>query len=377
MEAALPCSAPARAGRIGGRQHASHLNFASFLWMSPLVHKGHAHRARPLGGHHPGSMRIYDDPGWGELLARQRGVITRGQALGFGLGDDVIGARLRSGRWTAMHRAVYATFSGEPGREAMLWAAVLRGGPGAVLSHQTAAELLGLADAPTAVIHLTVPVDRHLRGIRGVLVHRSSRAEGAAHPAQLPPRTRVEDTALDLTQSAACLDDACGWLCRAAGRRLTTAARLRAALDARPKVRWRTDLEIALADVGSGAHSLLELRYIRDVERRHGLPPATRQARTQSGGRTRFADNLYEAAQLAVELDGQVAHAIEDRWADTHRDNVHAAAGLLTLRYNWADVTTRPCTVARQVADTLRQRGTPVLLRPCSPTCTAPAGRLS
>ena len=43
-------------------------------------------------------MRTRDDPDWGDLLARQRGVITRGQSLAFGLGDDVIGARLRSGR---------------------------------------------------------------------------------------------------------------------------------------------------------------------------------------------------------------------------------------------------------------------------------------
>jgi hypothetical protein len=320
-------------------------------------------------------MRTRTDPGWGELLARQRGVVTRGQAVRHGLADDVIGNRIRSGRWTAMHWGVYATFSGEPGRDAVLWAAVLRGGPGAVLSHQTAAELMGLADEPSEVIHLTVPGGRHPQAIGGVRIHRSGRARAAAHPVQLPPRTRIEDTAIDLTQAAACLDDACGWLCRAAGRRLTTAGRLRAGLDSRPKVRWRADLRIVLAEIGSGAHSLLEHRYIRDVERPHGLPPATRQARTDSGGRTRYADNLYEDARLAIELDGQVAHAIEERWADIHRDNVHAAAGILTLRYNWADVTGRPCTVARQVAEVLQQRGSPVTLRPCRPSCTAVSRR--
>jgi hypothetical protein len=186
----------------------------------------------------------------------------------------------------------------------------------------------------------------------------------------------VEDTAIDLAQSAACLDDACGWLCRAAGRRLTTASRLRSALDARAKVRWRGDLEIVLAEIGSGAHSLLEHRYIRDVERPHGLPPATRQARTGSGLRSRFVDNLYEEARLAVELDGQVAHAIEERWADMHRDNLHAAAGILTLRYNWPDVTGRACTVARQVGEVLRERGSPVTLRRCHPSCTTVGRRL-
>jgi very-short-patch-repair endonuclease len=155
-----------------------------------------------------------------------------------------------------------------------------------------------------------------------------------------------------------------------------TAARLRAALDSRPRVRWRADLEIVLAEIGSGAHSLLEHRYIRDVERPHGLPRATRQARTGSGRRSRFVDNLYEDARLAIELDGQVAHAIEERWADMHRDNVHAEAGILTLRYNWADVTGRACAVARQVGEVLQQRGSPVTLRPCRPSCTAVSRRL-
>ena len=44
-----------------------------------------------------------------------------------------------------MHRGVYADFTGAPTREAQLWAALLRAGPGAVLSHWTAAERHGLA----------------------------------------------------------------------------------------------------------------------------------------------------------------------------------------------------------------------------------------
>jgi very-short-patch-repair endonuclease len=175
---------------------------------------------------------------------------------------------------------------------------------------------------------------------------------------------------IDLTQAAASFDDAFGWMCRAVGRRLTTAPRLQAALDARPKVRWRAGLTAAVDDIGSGVMSGLEHRYVTAVERRHGLPAAQRQAKVVLGHRTRYVDNLYEDADLAVELDGQVAHSIEDRWADMHRDNAHAAVGLLTLRYNWADVTVRPCLVAYQVTEILRQRGTPVRLRQCGPHCT-------
>jgi very-short-patch-repair endonuclease len=216
---------------------------------------------------------------------------------------------------------------------------------------------------------VTVPFDRHPEPVPGVVVHRSWRIGQATHPAQLPPRTRVEETVLDLVQAATSLDEACGWLSRAAGRRLTTAARLRRALDDRARMRWRADLQLILADVSGGAHSLLEHRYIRDVERAHGLPAARRQVKIVLGSKTRFLDNLYAEAQLAVELDGQIAHAIEERWADTQRDNAHAAMGIMTLRYNWTDVTLRACGVAQQVADVLRERGTALAPRPCTPHC--------
>src|SRR6202042_1751872 len=255
-------------------------------------------------------------PAWLALLELQSGIISRGQALRRGLDDDLIENRLRSGRWHAVQWGVYATSAGRLSREAELWAAVLRAGPGAALSHQTAAELLGLTGDRSDVIYLTVPSGRHPGPIRGAVVRQSSRIAAATHPVQLPLRTRLEETALDLTQSAASFNEAYDWLCRAISGRLTTAARLRGALDVRPKVRWRKGLIIALAEAGSGVHSILERRYVRDVERPHGLPAATRQARTAHLPRSRYVDNLYEQAGLAVELDGRAAHGLEQRRAD-------------------------------------------------------------
>jgi hypothetical protein len=309
-------------------------------------------------------------PDWYDLLLQQAGVVSRRQALAHGLTDDQIENRLRCGKWQSLHRGVHATFTGPANRDAQLWAAVLRAGPMAALSHQTAAELNGLADEPSELIHLTVPVTRHPGPIQGLRVHRSVRISATTHPVRLPPQTRVAETVVDLTQAAASRNDAYGWLCRAIGRRLTTDEKLRAALDARPKLRWRASLLLALDDIGAGAHSLLEYRYVRDVERSHGLPPGRRQAKVCRDSRTSYLDNLYDAARLAVELDGQVAHAIEERWADIQRDNAHAVAGIMTLRYSWADIDERPCSVAAQVAAVLSRRGMTVPLRRCGPACT-------
>jgi hypothetical protein len=204
-----------------------------------------------------------------------------------------------------------------------------------------------------------------------VIIRRSDRIVRARHPVLLPPRTRVEETVVDLTQSAPTFDDAFYWLSQACGSRLCTAGIIRGALDLRKKARYRVELEAALSDVADGAFSLLEYRYVHGVERPHGLPAARRQAPVTLGGSRRYLDNLYEAYCLGVELDGTAAHPVAERWRDIHRDNSLSRLGIETLRYNWSDVTTQRCAVAAEVADILVQRGWPGPVRRCCPGCPA------
>jgi hypothetical protein len=304
-----------------------------------------------------------------ELAEIQDGVISRQQAIDAGLPRHVIDGLLRSGRWQPLQRGSYSIFTGEPGREAQLWAALHRAGPDAVLSHQTAAELSGLCDQPSPLIHLTIPATRRVRGIPGVLIHRSRLIGDARHPALLPPRTRIEETVLDLVQQATAFDDAFNWTCAACQRGLTTAGRISTAMTARSRVRWRADLSVALADIRDGVHSLLEFRYVHNVERAHGLPRPVRQVKIVRGIRTGYLDNLYQEYDTCVELDGRAAHPGDRRWDDIRRDNASAAEGRVTLRYNWADISARPCPTAWQVGATLRQRGWPGEPRPCGPAC--------
>ncbi|MBO0838876.1 MAG: type IV toxin-antitoxin system AbiEi family antitoxin domain-containing protein, partial [Actinobacteria bacterium] len=292
-----------------------------------------------------------------DAVDRQAGVVTKGQATAAGMSRGVIMWCLQSSRWQRMHRGVYATFSGPPSRLAVLWAAVLYSGPGAMLSHQTAAELLSLVDAPSPLVHVTIPVDRRVRRADDVVIHRSVRAGAALHPARLPPQTRIEETVLDLADAARTVDDAVGWITRALGRRQTTPALLRDALAERPRMRWRCQLAELLSPDLTGLMSVLERRYHRDVERPHGLPAGTRQAMVRRGSRSEYRDVVYEAFATCVELDGQLAHPGESRWRDIRRDNAMAADGGVTLRYGWLDVTTRACQTAAEVDRALRRRG--------------------
>ena len=184
-------------------------------------------------------------------LAAQADAVARRQSAMAGIDPDTMRNRVRSGRWQRLQRGVYATFSGEPVRETVLWAALLRAGPDAVLSHQTAAERHGLIDEPSSLITITVPAARHpgrRARIPGVVIHRSDAILRTRHPAMLPPCTRVEDTVLDLIEVAPTFDDAYTWICRAIGRRRTTAERIRAAMAGRKKMRWRREIALALGD---------------------------------------------------------------------------------------------------------------------------------
>jgi len=307
-----------------------------------------------------------------ELADYQLGIVSRAQVLDAGLSRAVIAARLDRGSWQRLFPGVYAAFSGEPARAAMLWAAVLHAGPGAMLSYQTAAELDHLTDATSSRIHLTVPGCRRIRGGPGLAIHYSARAAQAVHPARIPPRTRIEETVLDMWDSACSLDDAVSWVARGLGRRLTTQPKLRQVAYARTRLRRRPLLAELLSAGAADQHSILEHRYVRDVERPHSLPVGTRQAPADRGGRTEYRDTLYEDYGLIVELDGRLAHPGDTRWADIARDNAAAAEGLTTLRYGWLPVTGHPCQVAAEVAKLLTARGY-AGARPCSLGC--PLGR--
>ena len=321
-------------------------------------------------------MRLELSGGFQQLLDRQSGIVSRAQAVRIGLAPAAIDNQLRSGRWQRLQHGVYATFTGPPSRDAVLWAVLLRAGPDAALSHRTAAEVRRLADGPSRVVHVTVPAWQRVEPISGVVLHHSRAFDKIVHATASPPRTRVEHTVLDLSESCETFDDVFTWLCRAVGRGLTTSQLLGEAIAERSRLRWRADLLVAVADMGVGVLSLLERKYVCDVERPHGLPQARRQAQTVIGGQSRYVDNLYEQALLAVELDGKVAHPPEQRWSDSHRDNAHATVGMQTLRYSWSDIKGRPCAVAAEVGALLNMRGQAVQLRRCGPACSVGASRV-
>lgn len=279
------------------------------------------------------------------LLKAQAGVISMEQAAGLGLGYGSIERLSRDEFWTPIAPRLY--LRGPMSLQAMAWGGVLRGGEGSCVGGLSAAALHGLKSHPCDQMLIWTPPGRHIRHTEPWRFRRGERdAVGD------PPRTRVEDTIIDCARELT--DDAIvALLSDAFFDHKTTQDRMLAALSRRERCAKRRLLKELSGDVGSGAHSPLEVRYLRDVERAHGLPKATRQG----GPDEACTDNWYKDYGLIVELDGRANHEGSSRARDMARDNLHQLRQVVTLRYGWASVVGSPCLVASEVARALIDRG--------------------
>jgi len=189
-----------------------------------------------------------------DLVPLQRGVVARQQALADGMTRHAVTARLESRRWQKLHDGVYYTFTGPVPREAQLWAAVLRVGHGAVLSHETAAEIWGITDRPSPVIHVSVPRQVGTLTVPEVRLHYSARLPDARCASAPLPVTWPEDTVLDLVNSAASAAEAIAWLVAACQRGTATPRSLHEYLGkpGRARMRWRGVLLDTLDHLAAG-----------------------------------------------------------------------------------------------------------------------------
>ncbi len=294
--------------------------------------------------------------------AGQAGLVTRAQVLEAGLGVEGLRWALTSRRWVALHPGVYLTTPGRDDWEVRAVAALLFVGRPAALAGPSAALAWGLERREPKSVHVIVPAGRRASIRQGLEVTRSRRFDERTDDLAWPHRTTVEHTVLDLGMRSP-LDRVLALAARACQQRLTDEPRLAVALAGRPDQTHRALLRECLTDVADGAESAAEVRYIRDVERAHGLPTALRQQHIGSGRR---CDNLYETEQVVLEVDGRIGH---EGWGARVRDGIRdrgsARQGRVTVRVFWTDVAVTPCELAAEVGDLLRGRGWPGLLRPC------------
>jgi hypothetical protein len=309
---------------------------------------------------------------WQQLVRDQHGLLDTDQLRLLDIAPAVVVANLAAQRWRRVLPRIYATFTGPLTRAARITAALLYGGPQAVLSHVTAAEEWRMQrDDPVAPVHITVPYGcSAVSQPPSVAVHRS-RAFPYLVVVTDPPRTSKADTVLDLATSE---PDA-----RAAMRRFVALAtrgrvpvrELQWRLEERRPRRYGKALADALRLLADGVQSALEQRYACDVESAHALPTGQRQQPLVVDGRTLWEDVTYDpiGIPLTIRLDGRAFHdAPEVAFRDRRRDNAAELAARHRLVYGWDEVTSDPCGVAAEVATVLNRAGWHGPLRHC-PTC--------
>ena len=302
-----------------------------------------------------------------DAVARpQAGAVSVRQLLDRGADRAWIRRQVDAQRWQRLHDGIVVTHAGPLPWRTRAWAALLYAGPGAAISHASAAHLHDFRTQPPRVIEVSIPHDRRATATPGIVLRRR---------APMPPcggrprRTWRGDTVVDLVAAARSDDDAVGWVCDAvrAGARLPEIAD---AMARRSRMRNSALLRDLLHEVAAGIESPLERRYHRDVERRHGLPRAELQVRQVVGGIWIRADAVYRGLRVRVELDGALAHPDGRTDGDTWRDNaVLIARGEITLRYRWRHVAATPCATAGQVAAALTAGGWSGRPRACGPGC--------
>lgn len=300
-------------------------------------------------------------------LAAQDGVVTWHQLVEHGARQHDRERWVRRRLLVPVHRAVYVAHTGPLTDSQRAWAAVLACGPRAALC---------LVGRPGPLVHVAIDASRRVVAPAGVRLHRLRDLEAQVRWTASPPRLLPEHDVLLGVGMAADEEEVVRLLSDAVRTRLTTAARLREVVGARARLKHRRLVLAVLDDVERGTHSVLEHRYLRDVERAHGLPTGTWQQRRSVDGRTEYADVRYEPYRVGVELDGRAGH---EGWdpenRDARRDLDQAAEGWATVRLRHRQVFREACSTAVRLGTLLQTRGWEAGPRPCGPGCEVVAER--
>ncbi|HEX3361818.1 MAG TPA: hypothetical protein VHS74_12560 [Solirubrobacterales bacterium] len=183
----------------------------------------------------------------------QAGYFTAPQAVDAGMDRSTLHFHARpGGRYERVRRGLYRLRRFPSSSEEHVMAAWLPlRGAGAVVSHESALELLGLSDVIPDAVHLTVPrSERGLRRRDGVRLHTTDQPPGAEEIQTIHglPVTRAERAIVDAIESGAQPEQIEMAIGQAVGRGLTSASRLRRAAGSRPQ-RVQRSIERALEEV--------------------------------------------------------------------------------------------------------------------------------
>ena len=287
-------------------------------------------------------------------MRKQHGLISRSQALDYGMTSAQIGRRLRTGRWTRAAHGVYRHAATERTQLSKLLAVCLA--HNVLASHRSAAAVHSIDGYSLDRIEVVAAADRN-PAVRGATLYKSAQME-MARPVvrKAVPSTGVGRTVLDVAAvvSRRQLDDTIdavlrngqlrlwdlyGVLVSHARRGRNGCGALRAALDAR-----LGDDRVPLSSWSRMVSDLL-------VEAGLDQPCFEYPIHAADGKLIARVDLAYPDRNLAIELDSvRWHHNLHHFSHDRQRRNHLLLAGWDVLNFTWDDYSRRPDQLCAAVA---------------------------
>jgi very-short-patch-repair endonuclease len=279
------------------------------------------------------------------IADRQFGHVTRQQLLELSLASQTIARWLENGRLTRVHAGVYAVGHAQHSPQALSMAAVLACGPGAVLSHDSAAALWGVRNWPSRP-EVIAPHPRRRNGIRG---HRT--ATLTRKDVRRRSNIRVTSPSRTILDIASRLTD----------RQLVRAVnelRLHEHLGATELTRLLAAsrrVERLIDPTQRPTRSGKEDDFVTFC-RRHGLPIPRTNIKLFGYER----DAVFEAEKVIVEIDPWDTHkSYQSFESDRERDASAAEHGHLTVRLTTARIANHAAREAARLHRILADRRRP------------------
>jgi len=293
-----------------------------------------------------------------KIAKRQHGLISWSQLQNLRVTRHQIRRRVRTGQWLRELPGVWRMSWAEPSWIQRVWCASLWAGPGACLSHRTAAQLWELDGAKLDRVEVSGET-RQRKHCDWLIFHRT-----AAIPRQMQrirngvPLTSPARTLVDL--ATVCPENALERAIEHAfRRRISSANEVHQVLWRLPTERKAGTRRLArLLEQGVFSpemHSELERQALR-MFRRFSLPePICQYEVTADDLVLGFVDFAWPKAKVIVEAEGFQFHSGRKIWeSDIDRYNAITLRGWKVLRLTHADLQDRTCAFFKALAKAVK-----------------------
>lgn len=280
------------------------------------------------------------------LLVEQDNVVSREQALRYGLSANVIQYLLDTGRWQAVLPRVYAVASADLSPRQRMIAALLQAEWAAALDGLTVLRCLGVRHLP-ADDRICIVTQRQLKSRDFVVVRRTPnpiRLDPGAPLPRLPASDALISACIGRT-----LDQARAMVSEVVQRGFASYDELVESLQHAPR-RGSANVRCAISDVRAGCRSAPEAEF-RDLVVGSAVLPEPRWNQwlaLTDGTVLGCADGYWDEAALVHEVDGRDFHFWGRDSEQTAERHARYTAGGLTVMH------TSPWRIRRQGTEVLR-----------------------